>query len=908
MPTRTLRVVLALFLTFSGITLLTAPARAAATQPLTVRVLLVSCVDPCDETGLEGLGGGAPDFYAEIAYAGFPTYRTPRAADDQTQIAPFWTITQQVPTTVVDQEISVLIKDHDSTSADDLADSSPRVGDPYTRFTVNMIDGEVTGDLTGTGCVAGNGEPSGGVFGADPQPSVQVCLEITPAPAADSDGDGFTDYEEYRGRDFNGDDVVDLVLPDADPARRDLYVEVDYMAGRKPQNGVYADVAQAFRDAPVTNPQTGATGIALHLIEDEQLTFVNDIDFSDTRVPGPGNDFDDVKLGSGPCGAGAGSFMSAADRSSPLCQEIHAFKRQRFRYAMFINELTGGGRTSGRAELHERGGNDFVVSLGAWPDFANVGGQRAAEAATLMHELGHTLGLAHGGRRDNGTLDPVNCKPNYYSVMNYLRQFANYDAGRDLDFQENAAETLVENDLDEVKTPGLQNAPRFVIYGAPAATGPTWFRVSAANAIDWTNTGAPADASATSNVNFFPWEGAECSGTSSSETLISHPDWDRLQYSFTGSPYFSDGSHGTMPAEVTYEEATRVATSDLTVGLSFDKSAAAPGETVTARAAVTNKGAQASEGATVTVGGTTRQLPPLGSATEEFPSTVPCDVADGATRSATATVAATNEGAGLTGDNTATASYTVNAPQVTVSVAATPSVKAGEAVAYAVTYQNEGTSAASGARLTLTPPPGVRTTGPLTRDLGTLAPGQQGTVTITGRPSLLTEAGALQAAATVVYGSNACAYEASGSATTTVTVQAPSRDPMLPALWALRGDLQTTEVLARVHATDQRHDTNGDGTLSRQETGAAFLLPVLQPRRLRAEMLATLLNLGTRRINAGTRVETVTIRRLGLETVGDAVRYAQATLTQPPSLANVIRYTDATLALTEINAGIAERY
>ena len=38
------------------------------------------------------------------------------------------------------------------------------------------------------------------------------------------------------------------------------------------------------------------------------------------------------------------------------------------------------------------------------------------QAGTLMHELGHALGLLHGGEED------VNNKPNYLSVMNYSFQ------------------------------------------------------------------------------------------------------------------------------------------------------------------------------------------------------------------------------------------------------------------------------------------------------------------------------------------------------------------------------------------------------------------------------------------------------------------------------------------------------
>ena len=78
------------------------------------------------------------------------------------------------------------------------------------------------------------------------------------------------------------------------------------------------------------------------------------------------------------------------------------------------------------------------------------------QAGTLMHELGHTLGLYHGGA---GTND-YNCKPNYLSVMNYLYQFnlggfasntpgvatnTPMRANRPLDFSRNALPNLIKN-------------------------------------------------------------------------------------------------------------------------------------------------------------------------------------------------------------------------------------------------------------------------------------------------------------------------------------------------------------------------------------------------------------------------------------------------------------------------------
>ena len=64
-------------------------------------------------------------------------------------------------------------------------------------------------------------------------------------------------------------------------------------------------------------------------------------------------------------------------------------------------------------------GADSLITLGLWrsdnPADDQVGSV-LIQAGTLMHELGHTLGLQHGGG------DAVNCKSNFESVMNYMFQ------------------------------------------------------------------------------------------------------------------------------------------------------------------------------------------------------------------------------------------------------------------------------------------------------------------------------------------------------------------------------------------------------------------------------------------------------------------------------------------------------
>ncbi len=111
-----------------------------------------------------------------------------------------------------------------------------------------------------------------------------------------------------------------------------------------------------------------------------------------------------------------------------------------------LGVVSGQGDTgSGWSDL---GGDDSLVTLGLWgPD----GQPTNVQAGTVMHELGHTLGLPHGGAyRDTLgsfalTLEG-NCKSNYQSVMSYLFQIDLLD-GTVLDYSEQALSTLNETSL-----------------------------------------------------------------------------------------------------------------------------------------------------------------------------------------------------------------------------------------------------------------------------------------------------------------------------------------------------------------------------------------------------------------------------------------------------------------------------
>lgn len=274
-------------------------------------------------------------------------------------------------------------------------------------------------------------------------------------------------------------------------------------------------------------------GIALHATLDGQIAEVATFLF-DSTGPLANDDFNDFKLGA-PANACDGQFGTAADRSSTNCANILAAKALVFRYSIFGHAHTEAPGSSGRAELDARGGNDFIVTNGALSAVtAAAGGQRAADAGTYMHELGHNLSLRHGGFED------VNCKPNYRSVMNYTLQFANNDPNRPLDYSGTPLDQLVESGLDETKGIGGE-AGQLAIYGVGGnlSTDPADGR------IDWDNDSA-FEASAPADVNFInaigpaPMNGG-CNGATPDQTL---GGYDAGTTSSTAS-----GTAGSSPTE-----------------------------------------------------------------------------------------------------------------------------------------------------------------------------------------------------------------------------------------------------------------------------------------------------------------------------------------------------------------------
>ena len=223
---------------------------------------------------------------------------------------------------------------------------------------------------------------------------------------------------------------------------RDIFVEIDYMKDHQPRTDAVGDVVAAFAAAPAFAANSGkcngagcTPGIRLHVQVGEQVPHVTNTALFPCTGPFVAGhvDFDAIKNGTAfqPAVGGFGTVTERANSS------LLNAKRLSFHYGLFVHNQSPtppatSNSSSGCAELF---GNDFMVAMGSWtpPNPAITGhtggvGSRSEQAATLMHELGHNLGLRHGG------VDNVNCKPHHVSVMNYVYQFPNSVPDRPLSY------------------------------------------------------------------------------------------------------------------------------------------------------------------------------------------------------------------------------------------------------------------------------------------------------------------------------------------------------------------------------------------------------------------------------------------------------------------------------------------
>ena len=236
-------------------------------------------------------------------------------------------------------------------------------------------------------------------------------------------------------------------------------------------------------------------------------------------------------------------------------------KAQAYRYVLYVNGIGVNG-PSGMSSSAP--GNKAIIALGA-SVFGGVPTEQQ-QAGTFMHELGHLLGLGHGGSVANAD-STINCKPNYLSVMSYSRQLPTYLGNNwSPDYSHGTLLPLQENALTDLAgTPVTSGATQpWIVWGTPggtvlsATTGSKLFskqqtaKIPPYPNIDWKGDGSIVAAVA-APISGFGITG--CSEiTAQTSAYNDHNDWADLNFNFqtgAGASAFT-GAGGDPSAAALY--------------------------------------------------------------------------------------------------------------------------------------------------------------------------------------------------------------------------------------------------------------------------------------------------------------------------------------------------------------------
>jgi hypothetical protein len=214
--------------------------------------------------------------------------------------------------------------------------------------------------------------------------TVAFTESAIPTAPVDSDGDALPDaWETGTGAALDYENLAPL---GAAPNRKDIFIHADYMEGCAPTAGWERKAVARF----------AAHGVTLH------------IDSGATSLNSDGT----------PWGTKSRAGVVPLTNPLPLWYGFDAIKdinfvpsnrRRAFYYMLFAPSYVDSTlanptvQTGGLA----RGAPDSDAVI------ANCGWTHRGDATVVTHELGHLLGLLHGGG------DSINFKPNYPSIMNY---------------------------------------------------------------------------------------------------------------------------------------------------------------------------------------------------------------------------------------------------------------------------------------------------------------------------------------------------------------------------------------------------------------------------------------------------------------------------------------------------------
>jgi uncharacterized repeat protein (TIGR01451 family) len=967
-------ILLVLAMLFASLALVSTAQPAQAEQvTVTLEFYRMHQMQNPDSDGSQG------DYYPTVKIGNGPDQSGGRVEDDD--FDPDWKMSQTVDiSTSQFIPISIRITDYDdfANGGDDIMDISPINQDDDVNLTYDVLGQTWTGDLPESAVWAtGDGDPN--FPETNDGKAAEILFGITTSGISDVDGDGIADTVERNG--VKRPDGSTVWNQGMDPCRKTVMLQADWMQGasdghsHEPKAAAKNEVVASFNASPVKPVDPCPYG-------------------GDARKDGvdfvflPGKSIAEAPV------MGLDDAFRAARRAN-----FDPYLRPYAHYAIFVHDQEAGSSSSGLCCENTWLDKDFIVSLGSWrtvcvsadsddklttaavdddqvvdksivvgPDrtcdttaaagdaqvIAVNGGASDAEVGTvrdqsgsIMHELGHALGLGHGG--DSG----VNNKPNYLSVMNYSFDPAGISTdgagGSRLDYSRSALPKLDETKLSE--TAGIGGGTDFTTWW-DASGNQQWGRGN--GSLNWSGNvdaaGAPIIDAGTVDVDI---NKPDDSG-STDRTLTGFDDWSNIKYRGAAANRngggVATGHHGDISFPLVLEmELARNAffNPDLATTKTVDKPDAEPGEKLSYDVKLDNIGTGTAtavrvvdalpDGTQVTRSSSNVAAGHAGH--EAFTYTVPCNTVDGTVLTNTATVSAKDAGDSPetnTANNTGTASTTVHAPKLTLTDTAPTTVAAGSSMPIDLVVSNVGSGKATDVVLTKTLPadvyysPALDTgSGPkpttvarkadgttvLTWQLSSIAGGTSTPVNFTARPSLLFVGGdTLADTASASYSTaSGCTFEpATASATTTVVEVPATQDPLSAGYWKTHEAARTAEFLARIQATDQRFDgidgSTPDGVLSSAEAYAALSAGGNQPEPLRMQELAVLFDLASRRINASTRIDGRLPQRLGISDVRGAVRYGMATLAKPVSRDTAGRYSDATSLLDQIATNKVEQY
>ncbi len=257
------------------------------------------------------------------------------------------------------------------------------------------------------------------------------CLEAlvyrTDPNNPDTDGDGLSDGDEILGT-LNG---LPLQAMGVNPLRKDILIEYDWIDdayecnfhSHRPTPEILSAITTMFANSPIQNPD-GSTGI--NIIHD----FGQGGEFTGGNlIPGVPQAILHGTHGDAFQGYKAANFATN--------------RQGYFHYALVAHRYDDGTGYTASSGWGDLPGDDLLVTLYCYHEIPGH------VAKTIAHELGHNLGLHHGG---DGA---CNQKPNYNSIMNYRYQFLGVDANCNIysdgvmDFSHGDRIPLNENNLNE---------------------------------------------------------------------------------------------------------------------------------------------------------------------------------------------------------------------------------------------------------------------------------------------------------------------------------------------------------------------------------------------------------------------------------------------------------------------------